>query len=165
MRRNAPHLRPAFTLIELVLVMLVITIAIGVVAPTISGWSRGSNLRDTAEQVVALARLARTQAVATAQLYRLNVDSRNHRCALAVQDGQQMTEISAANDGVIEVPDSITVQMTDLQGAPREFVEFYPNGRMQTARIKVSMNDGSEIIIECATPTEGFRVTSSGGPR
>jgi type II secretion system protein H len=165
MRRNAPHLRPAFTLIELVLVMLVIAIAIGVVAPTMRGWSRGSHLRDTAEQVVSLARLARTQAVAKAQLYRLTVDSRNHRCVLQVQDGQQLVEVSAAMDGVIEVPDGVTVQMTDLQGAPREFVEFYANGRMQTARIRVSMDDGSEIIVECATPTEGFRVTTSGGPR
>ncbi|MDB4966667.1 MAG: hypothetical protein JWN44_2356, partial [Myxococcales bacterium] len=68
MRRTAPQSRPAFTLLELVLVMLVITIAIAVVAPTLRGWSRGSHLRDTAEQFVTLTRLARTQAASSAQL-------------------------------------------------------------------------------------------------
>jgi hypothetical protein len=68
-------------------------------------------------------------------------------------------------DGVVEIPDGITVQMTDLQGAACEFIDFHPNGRTQTARFRVSMDDGAEILVECATPTEGFRVVSSGGPR
>ena len=165
MRRIPPQLRPAFTLIELVLVMIVITIAIGVVAPALRGWSRGSHLRDAAEQFVTLARLGRTQAVSTSQLHRLTVDARNHRVVLSVQDGQQFNDFTAAMDGVIEIPEGITVQMTDLQNAPREFIEFYPNGRIETARFRVSMDDGSEILVECATPTEGFRITTSGGPR
>lgn len=165
MRRTGRPTRPAFTLIELVLVMFVVTIAIGVVAPTLSGWSRGSHLRDAAEQFVTLTRLARTRAVSVAQIHRLTVDSRSRRCALAVQDGQQLVELTAAMDGVVELPEGVSVEMTDLQGAPSGFVDFYPNGRTRPARIRVSMDDGSEVVVECAAPTESFRVVSSGGPR
>jgi type II secretion system protein H len=164
-RTRSQTRRSAFTLLELVLVMLVITIAIAVVAPTLRGWSRGSHLRDTAEQIVTLTRLARTQAASTAQLHRVTIDPRNRRCVLSVQDGQQFNDFTSAMDGVVEIPDGVTVQMTDLQNAPREFVDFFPNGRIDTGRVRVSMDDGSEIVVECGTPTEGFRITTTGGPR
>jgi prepilin-type N-terminal cleavage/methylation domain-containing protein len=155
--------RPAFTLLELVLVLLVITIAVGVAAPSLRGWNRGSRMRDTADQLIALARLARTQAASTAQVHRLTLGS--GRCVVMAQDGEQFVELGEAAGGAFSVPEGVSVQLTDLQGGPREFVEFYPNGRMQTARFKVSMDDGYVIIVECATPTEGFRVASSGGSR
>ena len=158
-------IRPGFTLIELVLVMLVITIAIGVAVPELRGWNRGARMRDTVDQILTLARMARTEAVSTAQVHRLTVDGAG-RCYVSKQDGEQFVALGEARDAVVEMPDGVKVQMTDLQGGPRDFVEFYPSGRMQTARIRVTMDDGAyETVIECATSTEGFRVPAAGGTR
>jgi prepilin-type N-terminal cleavage/methylation domain-containing protein len=157
--------RRGFTLIELVLVMLVITIAIGVVAPELRGWNRGARMHDTVDQIITLARLARTQAISTAQVHRLTVDS-SGRCYVSKQDGEQFVELGEGRDATFTAPEGVKLQMTDLQGGPRDFVEFYPNGRMQTARIRVSMEEGGyETVIEAATSTEGFRVPAAGGTR
>ena len=166
MPKRRRTIRPGFTLIELVLVMLVMTIAIGVVAPELRGWSHGARMSDTVDQILTLARMARTEAISTAQVHRLIVDS-SGRCYVARQDGEQFVELGEGRDAVFAAPDGIKLQMTDLQGGPREFVEFYPNGRMQTARIRVSTeDDGSQKIIEAATSTEGFRVPAvAGGTR
>ena len=159
--------RPAtgFTLLELVLVLLVITIAVGVAAPSLRGWNRGSKMRDTADQIITLARLARTQAAATAQMHRLTLDARNNRAVVQIQDGEQFNDMTEGEGGVYNFPEGIKVSLTDLQNGPREFIEFYPNGRMQTSRFRVTMDDGYETVIECATPTEGFRVVPADGGR
>jgi type II secretion system protein H len=157
----------AFTLLELVLVLLVITIAVGIAAPSLRGWSRGSKMRDTADQLVTLARLARTQAATTAQLHRLTLDARNNRAVIQKQDGENFIDMTEGEGGSYTFPEGITVALTDLQGGPRQFIEFQPNGRMQTSRFRVTMDDGYETVIECATPTEGFRVlpATDGGNR
>jgi type II secretion system protein H len=156
-----------FTLLELVLVLLVITIAVGIAAPSLRGWSRGSKMRDTADQLVTLARLARTQAASTAQLHRLTLDARNNRCVVQKQDGENFNDMSEGEGGVYTFPEGVTVALTDLQGGRREFVEFQPNGRIQTGRFRVTMDDGYETVIECATATEGFRIlpATEGGNR
>ena len=165
MRTYRRTIRPGFTLIELVLVMLVITIAVGVAVPELRGWSHGARMRDTVDQILTLARLARTEAISTAQVHRLTIDG-SGRCYVSKQDGEQFVELGEGRDATLEAPDGVKLQMTDLQGGPRGFVEFYPNGRMQTARIRVSMEEGGyETVIEAATSTEGFRVPAPGGTR
>ena len=161
--RSRLHASAAFTLLELVLVLLVITIAVGIAAPSLRGWSRGSKMRDTADQLVTLARLARTQAATTAQLHRLTLDARNNRCVVQIQDGENFNDMTEGEGGVYTFPEGVKVTLTDLQNAPREFIEFQPNGRIQTSRFRVTMDDGYETVIECATPTEGFRVVPADG--
>src|SRR4051812_380773 len=98
MLRTRRPSRPAFTLIELMLVLLVIAIALGMVAPSLRGHSRTSRLRDTAEQFVTLTRLARTRAVSLGQPYRVVIDAANRRCVLAVQNGLQYDELRGQGD-------------------------------------------------------------------
>lgn len=165
MRSQRYSFRPAFTLIELVLVMLVITIAVGVAVPSLRGWSRGSRMRDSVDSILALGRLARMQAISSGQIHRLSLDSNTGRCIVSAQDGEQFVELGEGAGGTFTVPDGVQVQLADLQGQPKDFIEFYPNGRMQTARIRVSMDDDYQTVIESATSTEGFRVPVEGGSR
>src|SRR4051812_41387822 len=78
----------AFTLIELVLVLVIISTAMAIAAPSLGGWNRGSKLRDAGDQFLAVARYARTQALANAQTYRLNIDPAGGRYWLTAQEGQ-----------------------------------------------------------------------------
>jgi hypothetical protein len=120
-------------------------------------------MRDTADQLITLARLARTQAATTAQLHRLTLDARNNRCVVQIQNGEQFNDMSEGEGGVYNFPEGIRVTLTDLQNGPREFIEFQPNGRIQTSRFRVTMDDDYQKVIECATPTEGFRVIPADG--
>ena len=52
-----------------------------------SGWGRGSRLRDAGDQVLALTRWARAQAIASSTVHRLNVDPQTGR---AIRIGIEM---------------------------------------------------------------------------
>jgi len=163
-RRPTSRRPAAFTLIELVLVLVVIAIALGVAAPTLRGWGRGARMTDTADQLVSLARLARTQAVSTAQVHRVTFDVNSRRAVVTAQDGQDFKPIGL-DGSAFTVPEGVSVRITDLQNAPQDFVEFYPNGRTQTGRFQLSMDDGYQTLVECGAATEVFRVVPNGGRR
>src|SRR5687768_10268701 len=63
----------AFTLIELVVVLVVLTVTIAITAPSLRGWSQGAKLRDAGQQLLAATAFARSQAAATATPHRLIV--------------------------------------------------------------------------------------------
>ena len=67
MGRRTRKASVAFTLLELVLVLVVLSTALAVAAPSMRGWSKGSTLRDAGDQFLAVARWARSQAVAGAK--------------------------------------------------------------------------------------------------
>jgi len=54
-----------FTLIELILVLLIISITMALAAPSLRGWSDGAKLRDAGDLFVASAKWARAQAILT----------------------------------------------------------------------------------------------------
>ena len=154
----------AFTLIELVLVLLVITFIVGIVAPTLRGFSKGARLRDTSEQFLTLTRLARVQALSTGKVHRVTMT--DGRCVVAQQDGQRLVELTSEFEGSFTPPEGMTFQLTDLQGVARQFIEFYPNGRTQTSKLRIAMSDdGGSLDIECLAPTEGFHIVTPGVPR
>jgi prepilin-type N-terminal cleavage/methylation domain-containing protein len=63
--------QPGFTLLELTLVMLIICVVLAVASPSLRGWSRESALRNAADDLLAVTRLARTQAITTCKTHRL----------------------------------------------------------------------------------------------
>src|SRR3954464_4283125 len=96
-KEEGPHVRAglrchrAFTLIELILVLLIIGTVLAMASPSLRGWSRGSKIRDAGEQFLSVARYGRAQAVADARMYRLQVDAKSGTYQLLVQDGEQFT--------------------------------------------------------------------------
>jgi type II secretion system protein H len=162
-----PSSRNAFTLIELILVLVVIAIALGTVAPSLSGSTRTQKLRDTAEQFVTLTRLARLRAMTTATPHRVVIDTANRRCVLAMQVGLQFTQVPGDGDvdREFDFPDNVTMQIVAAPGgaAARDFVDFLPTGRSQPAVVRVlAMDDNEYVDAACATPTESFRVLKPG---
>lgn len=160
--RDARHLPHGFTLLELVLVLLILSVALAAVASSLHGWSRGAKVRDASEQFLAVTRWARTQAISQATTYRLNVDPRNNTYFLTQQDGQQFVNVRNDFGQVFGVPDGFRIVMTDDQQQPLEAVDFLPTGRARTARVRIEHpQDGDGITLECLSPAEGFRVATS----
>src|SRR3954452_13919754 len=88
-----PPRSSAFTLLELVLVLVIIAIVPAMAAPSLRGWHKGSKMKDTAAEFISLTELARTRAVSSTMVHRLMVDSQNGRCFLAVQQGQAQGQV------------------------------------------------------------------------
>src|ERR1700744_5175693 len=107
MNRRNQHAKPrfsmprgtrlGFTLLELVLVMVIIVIALSIVAPKLTGFSRGRQLHDAADQFLSMTRLARSQAATNGTVYRITIDAQNGSYQLTRQDGQNFVAIQNDN--------------------------------------------------------------------
>jgi type II secretion system protein H len=151
----------AFTLIELIIVMVIICTALAIAAPSLSGWNRGSRLRDSSDQFLALTRWARTQAIANSQTYRLNVDSQTGHYWVTAQDGQEFAAVASDFGQEFIVPDGAAIEVKGAESKALEFLTFYPTGRTTPAHVILSDERGA-IEILCETPAEGFRILKPG---
>ena len=157
--------QPGFTLLELILVMVIITTALAMAAPSLSGWARGSKMRDASDQFIALTQFARTQAISTATVHRLHVDSGARAYYVLIQDGDGFSPLNTEMGRQFALPNDFGLKMTDLAGQNRDYVDFYPTGRTDPTTVQITGPDGSEKVIQCPSPTEAFRLVNPGDGR
>jgi prepilin-type N-terminal cleavage/methylation domain-containing protein len=163
-RRNS-----AFTLIELLLVMLVVTVVLAVAAPSMRGFAAGRATADAATKAVALTKWARAQAIALGQPCRVNVSPDGGSFQLTVQNHGAFVPADGDAGLPINLPDGARAALqqpkpvagtlrTDPTTANRSFVQFYPNARSDVATIEITGKDGDVFLVSCDSPTEAFRV-------
>jgi prepilin-type N-terminal cleavage/methylation domain-containing protein len=85
MKRRNPQ--PAFTLIELVLVMLIIAIIAGALAPALARFTSGRSVDNFGRRIVGAAQYARAQSISEARIYRLNFDRNTGQIWLTADTG------------------------------------------------------------------------------
>jgi len=163
-----------FTLIELVLVLVVIAVMAGMVAPRLSGFSRARKPGDVAQTIVSLAHYARSQAIADSEVCRLNIDSKNGTFWVSKEQsgstspGAVPAEKSIGSNlgDVHRVPDGLTVKFfsaTPDAMPPSQDVDliyFYADGRTDPGSIVVTdtNNPAGAITVACPTATDVYRI-------
>src|ERR1700749_4238313 len=85
MRRSRSY--SAFTLLELVLVMLVIALISAIAAPALFRFAAGRSVDNYGRQLLAAAQFARAASISEARVYRLNFDERNAQFWLTADTG------------------------------------------------------------------------------
>jgi type II secretion system protein H len=159
---NRRAFQPGFTLLELVLVMVIACTALALAAPSMTGWRRGAQLRGKAEEFLAMARLARTQAITNATTYRVVLDVNTATFRLTVQQGDQFVDVNDTLSQPITVPEGSKVELTksettsQMAGSSSDGITFYPNGRTEPAKVRFSDDAGRVFEVECVSPAEYF---------
>ena len=164
MRRESATISRGFTLLELVLVLLVIAIAAATVAPSLRGWTRGQQARDSAEQFVALTRWARSQAITQSATYRMTIDptSGSYQLTLHNPTTGEFAALGSSWGRTFNVPEGTQIELSDPPGGTSgSAINFYPTGRIDPAKIRITSQDGDRIEIECVSPGEGFVVAQT----
>ncbi len=92
--RTTPH---AFTLIELILVMAILTFAVSVTAPTLSHFFRGRALDSEARRLLALTRSGQSRAVAEGIPMDLWVDEKQGRFGLQMEPSFDKNDVKAVD--------------------------------------------------------------------
>ena len=160
MKRARSHF--GFTLWELILVMVIITVALAMAAPSLGGWGRSRKLRDTGDQFLAVTRWARSQAIADAQIYRLNIDTAAGTYWLTTLQGQQFVELGNSFGQVHALPEGyrIVLNATKVPGEQiaKTTIDFMPNGRLTPAQLQIVSDLGATLDIAALSATEQFAV-------
>jgi prepilin-type N-terminal cleavage/methylation domain-containing protein len=152
--------RRAFTLLELVVVMLLLTIMMAMAAPSLRNFWKGNRVKDAGDQLVYITRLARSQAITNGTLYRLGIDPDGLGYFLTVQQADGFALAPGQN---YRLPEETRIDLTKADGSIADHIDFYPNGRTEPATIRVSSAGHNDIVITCFSPTELFSLVNADG--
>lgn len=166
-RRQSNHLRGrrrtrGFTLLELVAVLVIVSIALAVAAPSLSGWRQGRELDAAVSDFLTATRTARMQAVMKGAVHRLLVDPQGRQYQLVVQSGEEFVPVDGAAGDVRELPGECVLEIV-APGPQPNGIEFHPDGRMEAVKVRIMHERGGSVLVECRSPAEGFVVAAQGG--
>jgi type II secretion system protein H len=160
MKRRRPNF--AFTLIELLMVMAIIAIMVGIIAPNLRAFSIGRRANDSARRIVSLARYAQTEAISEGRIYRLNVDPGTGEFWITAQNGGQYVAPTNEYGQRFKVADGVKMETDITQQNGAQYVSFSPSGRSQAAQIRLTDQLGKTVVVSSASATELFRIVPPG---
>lgn len=108
------YLRRAFTLIELMVVILMIVVMAGIVIPAYSRFYAKSQFENTARQVQDIFAFAREQAIKRDTTVTVTYDPQNHAFLAQAPQSQPQTDLPVALAGTVN-PDGSTAQSGESQ--------------------------------------------------
>lgn len=149
MRRSCINFNPiAFTFIELLLVMVLLSMMAAIAVPNFSRMYKGLILGQTVDEMVYLMRYAQSRAIAKSRPLRFHVDSRSAQFWLTEtvrqsetqQGGESFAAIPGPLGRIYKIPPEIRAE------APISLIGFRPDGRIEKGKITLCLKDDCRII-------------------
>jgi len=151
--------RRAFSLLELILVMIIMCTVLGMAVPSLRGFFSSRQIKDMGEQMVALTRYAKTQAVYNSQFYRMNFDLDRRQYWLSALEKGQYQRLENDFGSRFTIPADINVEFENFSREGTLFyVDFNPEGYSKQCRIMLEDDKQNYIDIVCYGPAENFEM-------
>ena len=151
----------AFTLLELIAVLVLISTVLAIAAPSLRGFVHGRQTADAAAQILALTHLARSRAASGGCVHRLNVDSEAGTYWLTMQRAGAFVEIGRGHGRLYRVPKGASIAVdTLLDDGSVSYVQFYPDGRCDPATVELTGGRGDVLQVTCPSASQRFRILS-----
>ena len=163
---------PAFTLIELILVMTVLTIAVSLTAPALANFFRGRTLESEARRLLALTRQGQSRAVSEGIPMELWLDAANGSYGLEAELSYEPTdpkaiEFTLDKDVQVEVLNQSVVNSSSVMGRTTAAgsagtmavagnhpnlpkIRFLPDGSISESspqKVRVISRDGTALLL------------------
>jgi prepilin-type N-terminal cleavage/methylation domain-containing protein len=135
------RMRPAFTLMELILVMVIIAILAMAIVPSLTNFRIGRANANTATQLIALSQFARTQSISEGRAYRLvlNPDQGSYQL-LAENDAGAFVPAQGDYGQTYTVDKGVKMQVT-LRQAPNAQMNLPINVQQDAVQVPLSVAD------------------------
>jgi general secretion pathway protein H len=149
-----------FSLIELMVVLILISLSIALVTPSLSRLLRSVELKGAAKKVSAILRYCRSEAVNKGQVYQTLFDSNLREVRVqsaALQTEKNATEEKKAFQRTYFLPEGIRMKEVDIPSSRSDSdlpqIEFYPNGGSNGGTILLDTQDraGYKIKVDFLT--------------
>jgi type II secretion system protein H len=156
----------AFTLVELILVMVLLVVAVALVAPSLSGFTRGRALDSEARRLLAIAHAGQARAVSEGMPVVLWIDEKNN--------GYGMEEETPGKNGdahaeKFPADDSVQVAVMNLNGNGTTFknlpaIRFLADGSVDEnspQMVKLTGSGGGELWLLESADRRGYEISDS----
>ncbi len=165
MNERTIQTRPAFTLLELILVIVILSTVLAMAAPSLRGFFASRQIHDAAAQILALTQLASSQAVSQGTTYRLNFDPTEGLYWLTARQGGAFEELGTEFGREFSLPRDTTVELAGAgEDAEIEYVVFTPQGTCTPATITLTDRRGEQVRLVCPSATEAFSIVEGEAP-
>jgi Tfp pilus assembly protein FimT len=145
---------------ELVLVMLIICIAMAAAAPSLRGFWGSQETKNLVTDVLSLTQWARAAAINQGTVYRLIINTQERTYHLEKQEQEQFVPLGTSLGTIFSMPTDTQMLLTRRDQGTEPYIDFYPNGRLEPATIRIVDRHGEETILDCPSPTDPFHVIS-----
>lgn len=147
---------PGFTLLELLIVLLIISITLGFMAPAFRKTFQDIQLNSSAQDIVSLSRYAQERAIVENTALRLNIDAENGTYWL--------TQKEQDKDIFNKLAGSFSRQYSLAEGLKIEtegnVVDFYPDGEIGHMKIKIT-NPNNKCLVIKLKPGTGSNIVAT----
>jgi type II secretion system protein H len=166
--------RAAFTLIELMVVLIIIAIMSGMIIGEMSGTFQDALLRSSSRQLISVFNLASSRAISVNRLYRVHFDRATGYYVVdqhARGDSFVPTRDVAGSEGALDSRISIRVQDPDEietpeadteaarpERAPDDAVNFYPDGTTDGREIELRDREGFGLALRISPITARVQI-------
>ena len=149
----------AFTLLELILVMVILSTLLAMAAPSLRGFFASRKTHDTAAQILALTQFARSQAISEGIVYRLSFDTLERTYWLTAQEVGVFEKLGTEFGQVFTLPKDIVMELEELDEEDGEtFLKFSPQGTVTAGTVRLIDRAGRALEITSPTVTESFAI-------
>jgi type II secretion system protein H len=176
MRRGANNAgKRAFTLVELVVVLVIMGIMAALIIPQMQGTYEDALLRNTSRKIISALNLASSLAVSRNQVFRVRLDSQAGKYGIERRvrgldrnDGFEPAKDVNGAEGTID--SRITVEVSALieqpmdeakaveeplllAGEPSESISFFPDGTAEANEIRLRDRAGFQLVLQVSPVT------------
>lgn len=158
--RRCHSVRPkAFTLLELILVMIILCTVLAMAAPSLRGFFTSHQLNDMCEQVLVMTRYAKSQAVFEGINYRVNFDPDQRLFWLSSLDGSMYERLRNNFGNYFQIPPEVEMDFYDIDNERGiYYLQFNPLGYSSECRIRLQDNQDNILEIVCDSPGENYEI-------
>jgi len=128
----------AFTLIELILVMAILTMAVSVTAPTLANFFRGRTLDSEARRLVALTHNGQNRAVSEGIPIDLWIDSDNRTVGLEAEPSYEKTDPKAVEFSIDSGLQIEVIRSAAVTPSPMTFISRQAVSRASVPRVNLT---------------------------
>ena len=151
----------AFTLLELIAVLVLISTVLAIAAPSLRGFAHGRQTADVAARILSLTHLARSRAASRGCVHRLNVDTQTGTYWLSMQQAGAFVDLQSDHGRHFRLPVGVSIIVDSASAEePVPYVGFYPDGRCDVATIQLTGAQGEVLHVTCPSASERFSVVS-----
>lgn len=128
-------MRRGFTLLELILVIVILSLSLVLIPPSLSRISKTTELKGAAQKIAAILRHSRSEAVHKGRIYQVSLQSEQRQVQvqeLKPTEEEKAKEPESPPPRLFSLPDGIFIREIELNPSRSisEFptIEFYPSG-------------------------------------
>jgi len=156
---------PAFTLFEMLVVLIIMSLCAAFVVPQLAGSLTKMNARTAASKIAASLRYARSKAVAQRVPYRADFDINENRLTVRpYRPNGENTGHTVANSTLYDLPDGVRLEMRSDDSRPIKedhayTIVFFPTGASSGGRIMVLDEEERSFALSADLITGSVKLT------